>query len=443
MLNFPINNTMFMTPQSTPESAWLGHIPFAGWLVEEMRPGIFVELGTYRGASYLAFCQAIQRCAVQTKCFAVDSWKGDKHSGEYGEDVYLNLLDYHQRNYADFSRLLKMPFDDAVQYFDERSIDLLHIDGMHTYEAVRSDFETWAPKLSKRAVVLFHDVNVREREFGVWRYWSELASRYPSFEFTHTHGLGVLLVGNEQPEALLHLCRAKDSEETVLINRLFDQMGRLITSNIDIGTLAREQGRLAGLLNETNLANGSLVAENAALKDSCLALELKLDEQLEIYRKEVQRNSELSAGAARAAELATSVEQLQANYQKEVQRNIELSAAAGRAAELATSVDQLQANYQKEVQRNIELATAATKADECTALVRQLQGELARTADVLSVVDQIRSDLSRLSELLVLKNSELERVTMSAHQVELEVEKMKKSLSWRLTSPFRTRQRKI
>ncbi|MEQ7416674.1 MULTISPECIES: class I SAM-dependent methyltransferase [Xanthomonas] len=286
MISFTINNSMFMQPRNTPESAWLGHIPFAAWLVELVRPDILVELGTHRGASYLAFCQAVQTCAAPTRCYAVDTWQGDEHAGEYGDEVFLPLLDYHERNYADFSRLMRMRFEEAVEYFDDGTVDVLHIDGLHTYEAVRNDFETWQAKLSRRAVVLFHDINVRERGFGVWKYWDEMRVQYPSFAFTHTHGLGVLLVGPEQPQPLLDLCRLDDANgDAVLGNRLFDQLGKLIDANIDIVTLAREQGRLIGLVNEHETARQALSQEVVDLKtgleqriDALHKAALKMDE---------------------------------------------------------------------------------------------------------------------------------------------------------------------
>jgi O-antigen biosynthesis protein len=173
--------------------AWIGHLPFASWLIRSFEPQIFVELGTHSGNSYFSFCQATMEGNIETKCYAVDTWQGDEHAGNYSDEIFQQVNAYNQEHYASFSRLLRMTFDEALSYFSDGSIALLHIDGLHTYEAVKHDFESWLPKLASGAVVLFHDTNVRERGFGVWKVWEELQATYPNnLEFLHSHGLGVL-----------------------------------------------------------------------------------------------------------------------------------------------------------------------------------------------------------------------------------------------------------
>lgn len=185
-----------------PESAWLEHAPFAFWLIDALRPRTFVELGTHGGFSYFAFCQAVRRLAIETKCYAVDTWQGDEHSGHYGEEVFATVKAHNDAHYSAFSDLVRSTFDEASSHFSDGTVDLLHIDGRHFYEDVKDDFETWRPKLSDRAVVLFHDTNVRERNFGVFKLWEDLRDANPSFEFLHGHGLGVLGWGKEIPSSL-------------------------------------------------------------------------------------------------------------------------------------------------------------------------------------------------------------------------------------------------
>ncbi len=169
-----ISQASFAMPELIVESAWIEHAPFAFWLVDALRPRTVVELGVHRGFSYFVFCQAVRQLGLDARCFGVDSWAGDQHAGFYGEDVFA-AASGDNRHYRDFSRLIRGDFADALGAFADGSIDLLHIDGCHTYEAVRRDFEMWLPKLSARGVVLFHDTAEYERGFGVYLLWKNCA----------------------------------------------------------------------------------------------------------------------------------------------------------------------------------------------------------------------------------------------------------------------------
>jgi hypothetical protein len=186
-------------------STWVDHLPFAYDLVHELRPRVVVELGTQGGMSYFMFCQAIRDHGVGGKCYAVDTWEGDAHSGVYEDSVYKQVLEYNDARYKDFSELLRTRFEIAVDRFPDASVDLLHIDGFHTYEAVRADFESWYSKVSPGGIVLFHDIAARLLDFGAWKFWNELTRLHATFTFRHGFGLGVLRKpgsGSEDPPLL-------------------------------------------------------------------------------------------------------------------------------------------------------------------------------------------------------------------------------------------------
>lgn len=140
----------------------------------EVQPEVFVDLGTHTGNSYFSFCQAVRDESLTSRCYAVDTWKGDEQAGSYEDRVYDMVNRHNESQYKNFSTLYRMTFDEALGRFQDRSVDLLHIDGLHTYDAVRHSFEAWLPKLAPGAIVLFHDIEVYGGDFGVWRFWGSL-----------------------------------------------------------------------------------------------------------------------------------------------------------------------------------------------------------------------------------------------------------------------------
>lgn len=192
-------------------TAWGGHIPFLFCLVTMAAPRRFAELGSHFGASFFAYCQASQRMGYKTVPVAIDCWEGDDHTGSYESDVFEQFKHVFSK-YESFARYKRMFFADAVEYFEEKSVDLLHIDGLHTYEAVKEDYDIWLHTLSDTGVIIFHDINVHEREFGVWQFWSELKNMHPTMEFMHSHGLGVAYVGSDMNHPIMRLIEIFNSD---------------------------------------------------------------------------------------------------------------------------------------------------------------------------------------------------------------------------------------
>ncbi len=208
-------------------STWVDHMPFGYDLVAELRPSKIVELGSHNAISYFTFCQSVIENDIDALCYAVDTWEGDEHSGSYGEEVFEAVRAHAREHYRGISYLMRMLFDDALAHFDDESIDLLHIDGLHTFEAVKHDFDTWLPKVRPGGIVLFHDIEARMEDFGVWKYWQELERDYQTFAFPFGFGLGVLhKPGGDLPEGELFDIMFNGSEaDHSKLRRMYTTLG--------------------------------------------------------------------------------------------------------------------------------------------------------------------------------------------------------------------------
>lgn len=160
-------------------SAWKGHRKFAEWLVNYIQPTTSVDLGVDFG--YSLFCLANPRIGT---VYGIDSFEGDAHAGHRNTyDSVVNVI--NENNYTNI-KLVKGYFDDVAKTWTT-PIDILHIDGLHTTEAVANDYNTWSKFLSDSGVIIMHDTAAFK---SVKNFYDSI--NLPKLNFTHSAGLGVV-----------------------------------------------------------------------------------------------------------------------------------------------------------------------------------------------------------------------------------------------------------
>ncbi|MEZ5829717.1 MAG: hypothetical protein R3D05_00885 [Dongiaceae bacterium] len=239
---------MFWAADRLDPSARSEHVPFLFWLVDTLRPFALVELTETPAAAYLAYCQAVSRLRLPTQCYAISGRSAKRDE----------LLAHHDARYAQFSRLLQARPENAFERFEVGTVDLLSIEATES-AAFTEQWDSWLPKLSKRAVVLVYGIDDPSSHNSALELWNALVDRYPHFEFVQGSGLGILGVGEDLPPALHHLFSLDAIAPRALeVREMFARLG----------SSARLQGELADLRRRLNAA---LDSDQVAKLESALS----------------------------------------------------------------------------------------------------------------------------------------------------------------------------
>jgi predicted O-methyltransferase YrrM len=129
-------------------------------LLQQHRPKVCVELGSWQGASAVPVARMIQRWGGTLTC--VDTWSGqlDEHGGSLaGKSPVMILSCARALVEAGVSanvRLIPATTLEAAKVWDQ-PIDFLYIDADHSYDGVLADLDAWVPHVRSGGLVIGDD----------------------------------------------------------------------------------------------------------------------------------------------------------------------------------------------------------------------------------------------------------------------------------------------
>lgn len=147
----------FRAPERTPDlQGWGSDDPVFGVLIEELRPKLILEIGSWKGASAVTMADHCDRLGLNTTIVCVDTWLGSREMlGDQSQvpqrDVqrthgwpmvyHTFLANVAARGHA--GRVVPFPATSriALRWLRERGVtaDLVYVDASHDYQDVLDD----------------------------------------------------------------------------------------------------------------------------------------------------------------------------------------------------------------------------------------------------------------------------------------------------------------
>lgn len=154
-------------------------------LLRKRSPRVVVEIGTARGGTFYAWCQV---AAPNALLVSIDLAGGPFGGGYTPADISAF------RRYGRPEQQLHFMRDDShtpetrarlEEILRGQEVDFLMIDGDHTYQGVRQDFEMYAPLVGEGNPIAFHDIvpHPKDSLCEVERFWTEIKGNYRHTEF--------------------------------------------------------------------------------------------------------------------------------------------------------------------------------------------------------------------------------------------------------------------
>jgi cephalosporin hydroxylase len=144
-------------------------------IFKDLNPKYILEIGTANGGTLFCFCKLTQNDAT---IISIDLPEGPFGGGypewkipiyqafaKQNQKLYLLRKDSHQQE----------TLEEVKKILNGNQLDFLFIDGDHSYEGVKKDFEMYSPLIRKGGIIAFHDIakNYFDPECQVDLLWED------------------------------------------------------------------------------------------------------------------------------------------------------------------------------------------------------------------------------------------------------------------------------
>jgi predicted O-methyltransferase YrrM len=169
--------------------------------IEELRPKHILEIGTAAGGTFFLLARAAH---PEATIISLDLPGGEFGGGYANWKTQVFRRAVLKGQIPHFIRSDSHSIESLEQVrgiLGGAPLDVLFIDGDHTYEGVKRDFELYAPLVRRGGMVVLHDIaqHLPNSACNVRLYWKDLQSRYPVREIIESEnqgwaGIGVIRV---------------------------------------------------------------------------------------------------------------------------------------------------------------------------------------------------------------------------------------------------------
>jgi len=174
-------------------------------IFKELNPKYILEIGTANGGTLFCFCKLAEDDAT---IISIDLPEGPFGGGypewkipiyqafaKKNQKLYLLRKDSHQQE----------TLEEVKKILNGNHLDFLFIDGDHSYEGVKKDFEMYSPLVRKGGIIAFHDIVKHPPDTGceVGKLWNEIKNSFNFKEIIkdinqNWAGIGVIYFNIEQ-----------------------------------------------------------------------------------------------------------------------------------------------------------------------------------------------------------------------------------------------------